>query len=279
MSIGQPFVKSLKFFAVGISQARGLVRAEKRPIAIGLNTLHEEIRRPESIEQVTRADLLLAVVLAEIQELKDVGVPRLQVDSKGTRALVATLVHVPGRVVVHPEHRHDAIRRPVGSSNVRAGGSNSVDVEANPTGRLGDHGTCLQGVVDALNAIFLHINQEARSQLRLGSAGVEQSRRGMCEVLLRHQVIGLDGLLDILAMDSHGNSHQQMLRTLRNLPINAEEVRPLQSLEAEEVVVEVTVVHNGRVELVRMFHYNLVYFLRHHGCRLIIFRIHIVVKI
>lgn len=46
--------------------------------------------------KLCRPHLLFAMVLAQVQPLKDVAVPRLQVDSKGTLALAATLVHIPG---------------------------------------------------------------------------------------------------------------------------------------------------------------------------------------
>ncbi len=38
----------------------------------------------------------LTCVLAEVQELKDVGVPGLHVDGKGALALAASLVDIPG---------------------------------------------------------------------------------------------------------------------------------------------------------------------------------------
>ena len=45
--------------------------------------------------------LLLAVVLAQVQEVKDVRVPGLDVDGKGALALAAALVHIPGFGVTH----------------------------------------------------------------------------------------------------------------------------------------------------------------------------------
>lgn len=46
-------------------------------------------------------------------------------------------------------------------SNVAARGSDAADGEADAAGRLGDEGTLLQGVVDALDAVVLHAQQEA----------------------------------------------------------------------------------------------------------------------
>ena len=54
------------------------------------------------------------MVLPEVQEVKDVGMPRLQVDGKCPGAFVPSLVHVAGSVVVNPQHGHQSIRRAVG---------------------------------------------------------------------------------------------------------------------------------------------------------------------
>ena len=116
------------------------------------------------------------MILPEIDKLKDIIVPRLKVDRKGTRSLVATLVDVSRRVVVYSEHRNNAIGRAIGPSNVGTSGSDSVDVETNTTGSLGNHGTGLQGVIDTLDTVRLHIDQETRGQLSLRSASIEQCR-------------------------------------------------------------------------------------------------------
>jgi len=55
----------------------------------------------------------LARVLAHVEELEDVGVPRLEVDGKRARSLVAALVDVARRVVVHAQHRQEAVRHAV----------------------------------------------------------------------------------------------------------------------------------------------------------------------
>lgn len=53
-------------------------------------------------------------------------------------------------------------------------------------------------------------------------------------------------------MNAHGNTHEHMLRTLGNLAIDLEHVRPLQRLESEKVVVEIAVIDDGRVQAVGM---------------------------
>jgi hypothetical protein len=154
-------VEGLKLFAVAVSKTRALVGTHEGPLSVLFNTLHEKIRDPEGQEQVAGADLLLTVVLSEIKELEDISVPRLKVDGKSTRSLVTTLVDVAGSVVEDTKHRNNTVGCTVGTSNVGASGTDSVDVETNTTSHLGDHSTGLEGIIDTVNAVLLHINQEA----------------------------------------------------------------------------------------------------------------------
>ncbi|KAI6757641.1 hypothetical protein HG531_003466 [Fusarium graminearum] len=110
---------------------------------------------------VTSADLLLTVILSEIKELEDVGVPWFKVDGEGTRSLVTTLVNVTSSVVEHTQHGNDTVGSTIGTGDVRASGTDSVGVQANTTSHLGNHGTSLEGIVDTINAVLLHINKEA----------------------------------------------------------------------------------------------------------------------
>lgn len=120
--------------------------------------------------------------------------------------------------------------------NVAARCSDAVDSKTNATGRLGNVGTCLERVVDALDAVLLHADQETGRHLGAGRTGVEEGGGCMCEPAIRHQVvslreggvhgnglIGKQGLLQYLnslvnffSMDTHGYSHQHVLRTLSN---------------------------------------------------------------
>ena len=150
--------------------------------------------------------------------------PRLKVDGKSTRTLVASLVHVSRSVVVHPEHRDNTVGRTVGPTNVGTRRTDPVNIKTNTTSGLGDHSTSLQGVIDTLDTVTLHIDKEARRQLRLGSTSVEQGWRRMGEILLGHQVVGLNCPLNVIAVDSNSNSHQEVLRALSNLSINAQQV-------------------------------------------------------
>lgn len=170
-------VQSLELVAVDVGKTRALVGAHQSPGAVLFDTLHEEIGDPQSVKQVASANLFLSVVLAEVKEAEDIGMPRLEVNGECTGTLVATLVDIAGGVVVHTEHRNEAVAGTVGASNIAASSANTVDIEADTTGGLGNHGAGLQGIVDTLNAVLLHVDEEAGSQLRLGSTGVEESCR------------------------------------------------------------------------------------------------------
>ena len=70
----------------------------------------------------------------------------------------------------------------------------------------------------------------------------------MGEPALRHQIIGLDGRVDVLLVDAHRHAHQHVLGPLHHLAFEAQQVAPLQGFEAEEVVVVVPVVDDGRIQ-------------------------------
>ena len=53
-------------------------------------------------------------------------------------ALAAALVDVPRRVVVNPQHGHDAVRRAVGAADVGVRGADVVDAQSNAARVLAD---------------------------------------------------------------------------------------------------------------------------------------------
>ena len=80
----------------------------------------QEVRHPKGVEEVAGADLFLPVVLAQVEELKDVGVPWLEVDGERAGALVATLVDITRCSIICAEHRNDAVRVTVRAGDVSA---------------------------------------------------------------------------------------------------------------------------------------------------------------
>jgi hypothetical protein len=154
-------VQSLELLTIAVGKTGTLVGAHEGPFTVLFDTLHEKIRDPKGKEQVASANFLLTVVLSEIKELEDIRVPGLEVDGESTRSLVSTLVDIAGSVVEDTQHGNDTVGSTVGSGDVGASGTNAVDVQADTTSHLGDHSASLEGIVDSVNAVLLHINKEA----------------------------------------------------------------------------------------------------------------------
>ena len=255
-------VKRLKLGTVHVLKAWALVRAEEGPVRVGFNPLHEQVGRPHGVEEVASAHLFLPVVLAQVEEFEQVRVPRFEVDGNRTLALAAALVNVARRVVEDAQHGDDAVRGAVGPLDVGALGANVVDGKANATGRLGDHRALLERVVDAVQRVILHGQQEARRHLRHRGARVEQRRRGVSEVALRHQVVGAKRAVDVLVVDAHGHAHEHVLGALGHLAVEAKQVGALERLEAEVVVIVIAAVVDVPVEALRVGHNDGVHIFR-----------------
>ena len=82
--------------------------------------------------------------------------------------------------------------------------------------------------------IILHREEETRAQLRPWCPGIEERGRRVREVALRHQVVGLERSVDVLAVDANGHTHEHVLRTLGDLASDLEQVGALQRDEREE---------------------------------------------
>ena len=78
-----------------------------------------------------------------------------------------------------------------------------MDVETNATCGLADHFTLFESIINTLDAVVLHANEEARAHLSMRCASVEQRWAGVGEVAVGHQVVRLDGLVNVFAVDSH----------------------------------------------------------------------------
>ena len=55
------------------------------------------------------------MVLPEVKELENVGMPRFEVDGKGSGTFVASLIDVTGSGIVRTQHWNNAIRITVGT--------------------------------------------------------------------------------------------------------------------------------------------------------------------
>lgn len=206
-----PLVQLVELLPPDLGQPGGLRGAEQRPVGAGLDAAHEEVVGPQAVKQVARAGLFLPVVLAEVEEVEDVGVPGLEVDRERPLALASALVDVAGRVIEHAEHGDDAVGRAVGAPDVGADGADVVDRQADASGGLGNAGALLERVIDPFDRVGLHRDEEARRQLWPGRAGVEERRRRVREPALGEEVVGLDGAGEVAAVDADRDAHQHVL--------------------------------------------------------------------
>ena len=133
--------------------------------------------------------------------------------------------------------------------NVAPSCSDVVHGQSDAPGRLRDVGAGLEGVVDPLDAVLLHADEEAGGQLGTHRPCVEEGRGGVCEPPIGHQVVRLqdkhscgsltpmslcphecsgrthththththlNSSLYVLAMNSYSHSHQHVLWALSN---------------------------------------------------------------
>ena len=102
-----------------------------------------------------------------------------------------------------------------------------MDVQSDSAGGLGDHGAGFESVVDSLDGVVFHSDEETGGELGVGSAGVEQSWRGVSEVFGGHEIVGFDCLFNVVAVNADRNTHDHMLRTFSHLTINPQKVGTL----------------------------------------------------
>ncbi len=91
----------------------------QRALGDGLEPLHEQIGNPVRRVHVVRAAAVVAGLLAQVEEVLDVGVPELEVRAERAGPLAA-LVHGDGDVVADLQKRDHARAFAVRAVNVRA---------------------------------------------------------------------------------------------------------------------------------------------------------------
>ena len=72
----------------------------------------------------------------------------------------------------------------------------------------------------------------------------------MREVLLGHELVGLDRGIDVRTMNTNGHAHDHVLRPLRDLAVAAHQIATFEGLEAEVIIFKVSVIYNSSVDLV-----------------------------
>ena len=128
-------------------------------------------------------------------------------------------------------------------SNVAACCSDTADGQSNATSWFGDEGALPQCVVNTIDAVLLHGQQEttAKKETSISNknqvsdilvkfvqskmfylpghlwsvgAGIEQCRWGVGEPLFWQQVVRLNGCIDVSFVNPDGHSHQHVLGSL-----------------------------------------------------------------
>ena len=87
----------------------------------------------------------------------------------------------------------------------------------------------------------------------------------MGKELFRQQVVSLDSRVNILSVNTDRDTHEHVLGTFGDLAIDLEQIRSLERLEAKEVVVEITIVDDRRVEAILVLDDGIVGVLGNHG--------------
>ena len=125
----------------------------------------------------------------------------------------------------------------------------------------------------------------------------------MREPPFRHEVVRLDGSVDVFAVNSDGHSHQHLLRSISRLAANLQQVRPLERLknktkstcdlkssnsygsddqshlESEVVVAIVAIVDDCRVKSVSVRHDDVIRLIGKHGGRFLGARVHVLEQV
>ena len=142
---------------------------------------------------------------------------------------------------------------------------------------LGDAGAALERVVDALDRVLGHGEEEAARELRARGARVEERGRRVREEALRHELVRLERGLDVGQVDADRDAHDHVLRALDDLAVEPAEVALLERLEAEVLVVEVAVVDDRRVDALLVLLHDRVKVLGHERRRRLGLRVDVVV--
>ena len=202
-----------KGLAVEIVQVGRLVRREQRPFAVSLDPLHEQVGHPVRGVHVMGAAAVVAGVLAQVEKLLDVDVPRLQIGADRALALAA-LVHRDRGVVGDFQERHHALAFAVGALDVRAEAAHAGPVVAEAAGILRQQRIVLDRLEDAVEIVG-DGGQEAGRELRPQRARVEQGRRRGHEIERGQQIVELDRpplAVDLAHGEPHRDAHEESLR-------------------------------------------------------------------
>ena len=116
---------------------------------------------------------VVAGVVAQLEEVLDVGVPGLEVDA-GRALAPAALVDGGDRGIEGLEPRHDAVGQTVGARDEAVLRTDAVPGDADAARELRELGDVGVALVDAFEAVFGRVEQVAARHLGVGGPRVEQ---------------------------------------------------------------------------------------------------------
>ena len=61
----------------------------------------------------------------------------------------------------------------------------------------------------------------------MGGTSIEQGWRSVSEVSLGHEIVGFDGTVDVVAMDTYSDSHDEVLWPFGSPTIDLQKIRAL----------------------------------------------------
>ena len=146
------FISLFKCSAIQVVQIRHVARAKERPLAMLLHAFHEQVRNPVGRVHVVRASAVVAGIAAQVEEILNVQVPRLEVRAHRAFALAA-LVHGDRCIVGDFQKRNHALAFAVGALNVRAGSADVRPVIPQPAGPFGKLGVVAHHLEDVVEII------------------------------------------------------------------------------------------------------------------------------
>ena len=165
------------------------MRAHEVPglVEVFLRHAPEQVRIAHGREDVVRLHAVVAVVGAQLQELRQVAVPGVQVDRYGALAH-AQLVHGYGGVVDDADPANHAAGHAGEAADGSAGGPDLAKVHAHAAAIFGYLGEVVDAAVDAREAVR-HGVDEAAGELVVGLARVGQRGGGHGDLEAREHVV------------------------------------------------------------------------------------------
>lgn len=156
------------------------------------------------------------MIFLQLQEVKDISMPGLKINGKRAFALSTSLVNISCSLIKNFKHRDKSIWDAISALDIASSCSYIVNSKTDSSSWFRYKCCVFQSIINTMNWVILHCQQKAWAHLRLWEAGVKESWGGMCKPAVTHKVVSFNSWIDVIHMDSYWNSHQHVLRSLRN---------------------------------------------------------------